>query len=97
MYTPRKNLCLKFKNAEKCLQRHTQDAIEDKHIGPLVDKHTNLFTHNVLTTMNYLFHEHGKVRLEEVSIKEHEIMSITWQTSETIALLTRTLENLQKL
>ena len=74
-----------------------QDAIEDKYIEPLVDDHTNLLTNGIPTIMNYLVHYYGKVRAEEVSEKESEIMAMTWQPSEPLVLLTGPLENLQKL
>ena len=74
-----------------------QDAIEDKHIEPLVDEHTNLLTDDIPTIMNYLLCNYGKVRSEEVSEKEAEIMAMIWQPSEPLVLLTRPLENLQKL
>lgn len=42
-------------------------------------------------------YNYGRVRAEEVAMKENEIMSMTWQPHEPIALLTRPIENLQKL
>ena len=72
----KKCLYLECRNVEKCLQRHIQDAIEDKYIEPLVDEHTNLLTDDIPTIMNYLVYNYGKVR--EVSEKESEIMAMTW-------------------
>ena len=96
-HAEKKRLYLECKNVEKCLQRHIQDALEDKYIEPLVDEHTNLLTDDIPTIMNYLLYNYGKVRSEEVSEKEAEIMAMIWQPSEPLVLLTRPLENLQKL
>ena len=52
-----------------------QDAIEDKYIEPLVDKHTNLLTNNILRIIKYLLHNYGKVQSEVVSIKKKKL----WQ------------------
>ena len=96
-YNEQKRLYLECKNVEKALLRHIQEAIEDKYINSLVDEYTNLLTQDVPTIMQYLFYNYGKVRSEEVSSKEAEVMSMTWQPSDPIVLLTRPIENLQKL
>ena len=67
-------LCLEFKNIEKALQRHAQDALEDKHTTYLVDEFTNLITDNITTTLEHLFYNFGKISSEEVEEKESEIM-----------------------
>ena len=46
-----KRTCLECKNVEKALLRHIQEAIEDKHIEPLVDEHTNLLSDDVVTVL----------------------------------------------
>jgi len=92
-----KRLYLECKNVEKALLRHIQDAIEDKYIEPLVDEYTNLLNGDVPTILEYLFYNYGKVRSEEVSQKEMEVMTSTWQPSDPLVLLTRPLEQLQKL
>ena len=61
-HTEKKRLCLECKNVEKCLQRHIQDAIEDKYIEPLVDEHTKLLTDDIQTIMKYLVYNYGNVR-----------------------------------
>ena len=96
-YNEQKRLYLECKNVEKALLRHIQEAIEDKYINSLVDEYTNLLTQDVPTIMQYLFYNYGKVRSEEVTSKEAEVMSMTWQPSDPIVLLTRPIENLQKL
>ena len=47
--------------------------------------------------LDYLFYNYGKVRSEEVAQKEAEVISIIWQPTDHIVLLTRALEQLQKL
>ena len=54
---------------ENFLQRHIQEAIDDKHIEPLVDDRTNLLTDEIPTIMKYLACNCGKVRSEDVSEK----------------------------
>ena len=70
-----KRLYLEYKNAKKALQRHIQDAIEDKYIEPLVDEYTNLLNGDEPTILQYLFYNYSKVRSEEVSQKEMEVMT----------------------
>ena len=96
-YNEQKRLYLECKNVEKAILRHIQDAIEDKYVESLVDDYTNLLTDDVPMIMQYLFYNYGKVWSEEVSQKESEVMSISWQPSDPIVLLTRPIENLQKL
>ena len=88
---------LECKNVEKVLLRHIQDAIEDKYTEALVDEFTNLLSDDVPTVLEYLFYNYGKVSMEEVMEKEREVMSMTWLPSDPIVLLTRPLEQLQKL
>ena len=51
----------------------------------------------MLEILIYLFYNYGKVRLEEVAKKEAKIKVISWQPADPIVLLTRLLEQLQKL
>ena len=69
-----------------------QDAVEDKYIAALVDEFTNLITNGIPTVLDYLFYNFGKVSSEEVEEKEAEIMAITWNLSNSIILMTRSLE-----
>ena len=43
------------KNVEKALQRHIQDAIEDKYLESLIDEDTQLINEDVPTVLHYLF------------------------------------------
>ena len=96
-HSEERRLYLECKNVEKALMRHMQDAIEEKHLESLVDEHTNLISGDMPTVLEYLFYNCGKVRSDEVAQKEAEVMSLTWQPSEPMVLLTRPLEQLQKL
>lgn len=51
----------------------------------------------MLTASQYLVYNYGKVSSEEVMEKEKEVMPMTWLLSDPIVLLTRLLEQLQKL
>ena len=82
---------------EKALIRHIQDALEDKHIEALVDQCTNLLTGHAPTMLDYLSYNYGKVRFEDVTQKDNEVMTMTWQPNDPIILLTRPVEQLQKL
>ena len=66
-YQEAKWLYLEYKNIEKVLLRHIQDAIEDKYIESLLDEYTNLLTGDVPTILEYLFYNYRKVRSEEVA------------------------------
>ena len=66
-YNEQKRLYLEYKNVEKALPRHIQDAIENKYIESLIDKYINLLTDDVSTIMQYLFYNYGKVWSEEIS------------------------------
>jgi len=92
-----KRLYLECKNVEKALLRHIQDAIEDKFIEPLVDPYTNLLTGDVPSILEYLDYNYGKVRSEEVTQKDNEVMTMSWQPTDPLVLLTRPIEQLQKL
>ena len=96
-YTEQKRIYLECKNVEKALLRHIQEAIEDRYIEALVDEYTNLLRDDVPTVMSYLDYNYGKVRSEEVSAKEAEVMAMTWQPHDPLVLLTLPIENLKKL
>jgi len=63
----------------------------------LVDDYTNLLNGDVLEILTYLFCNYSKVRSEEVAQKEAEVMTMSWQPTDPMVLLTRPLEQLQKL
>ena len=96
-YYEAKRLYLECKNVEKALLRHIQDALEEKYIEALVDEYTNLLTGDIPTILTYLFYNYGKVRSEEVTQKDSEVMSMNWQPTDSIIMLTRPIEQLQKL
>ena len=79
---------------EKAVLRHIQDAVEDKYIESLVDEYTNLLIGDVPLILDYLFYNYGKVRSEEVTQKDNEVMTMTWQPTDPIVLLTRPIEQL---
>ena len=91
-YQEAKRLYLEYKNVEKALLQYIQDTVEDKYIESLVNEYTNLLTGDVPTILEYLFYNYGKVHSEEVSQKEIEVMSMTWQPNDYIVLLIRSLE-----
>ena len=70
-----KRIYLECKNVEKALLRHMQDAVEEKCIEAMVNEYTNLLDGDVPTILEYLFYNYGKVRSEEVSQKEMEVMT----------------------
>ena len=92
-----KRLYLECKNVEKALLRHVQEAIEDCYIEPLVNEYTNLLTHDIPAVLEYLTYNFGKVRSEEVTEKEIEVMAMSWQPQDSLVLLTKPIENLQSL
>ena len=52
---------------------------------------------DIPTALEYLLYNFGKVTSEEVLQKETEVISMIWQLSDLIILLTRPLEQLKKL
>ena len=81
----------------KALLRYIQDVKEDKFIKSLIDEYTNLLTGDIPTILDYLFNNYSKVHSKEVSQKEMEVISMIQQRTNPIVLLTRLLEQLQKL
>ena len=55
-----KNAYYERKNVERALQRHVQDAIEDKYLESLVDKDTQLIQDNIPTVPQFLFNAYKK-------------------------------------
>ena len=88
---------MECKNVEKALLRHMQDALEERYSGSLVDEYTNLLIGDVTDNLEYLFFNYGKVRSKEVTQKEHEVITMSLQPTDPIVLLTRPIEQLQKL
>ena len=73
-YNKQKWLYLEFKNVEKALLYFIQDAVEDKYTASLVDEYTNLFCNDMPTVIEYLLYNYSKVRYEEVTQKEAEVI-----------------------
>ena len=44
----------RIQNVEKALLRHTQEALEDKHVAALADPYTNLIIADIPQTLDYL-------------------------------------------
>jgi len=96
-HNEQKRLYYECKNVEKALLRHAQEALEDQYVAALVDPYTNLIASDIPDTLDYLFYNFGKVSSEEVLQRESEVMSMTWLASDPIILLTKPLEDLNKL
>ena len=58
---------------EKALQRHIQDAIEEKYLKSLIDEDTQLINADIPDVLEYLFEAYGKVPSAEVKQKESQI------------------------
>ena len=68
-----KRIYYECKNVKKALQRHIQDAIEDKYLETLVDENTQLIQDDIPSVLAYLFDQYSKVPSEEVKQREAEI------------------------
>ena len=85
------------RDVERALLCYIQDAIEERYVEALVDEHTNLITMDIPDVLTYLFTTYGKVCSEEVTERDQEVMSTPWTPTDPLVLLTRPLEQLQKL
>ena len=85
------------KNVEKALQRHIQDAIEDKYLETLVNDDTQLIQDDIPTVLDYLFDLYGKVPSEEVKQKEAEIRTMAYHPADPMILLYNPIEKLKKM
>ena len=85
------------KNVEKALQRHIQDAIEEKYLESLVDEDTQLINEDVSDVLTYLFDLYGKVPSEEVKSKETEIRAMIYHPADPMILLFNPIEKLIKM
>ena len=85
------------KNVEKALQRHVQDAIEDKYLESLVDDDTQLIQEDIPDVLDYLFDLYGKVPSEEVKQKEAEIRAMVYNPADPMILLFSPIEKLKKM
>ena len=96
-YKEERRTYLECKNVEKALQRHIQDAIEDKYLESLVDEDTQLIQDDIPDVLQYLFETYGKIPSEEVKQREMEIRSMTFNPADPMILLFNPLEKLKKM
>ena len=87
----------KCKNVEKALQRHIQDAIEDKYLESLVDNNTQLLQKDIQDILNDLFDLYRKVPLEEVKQKEAKIRAMTYHPVDPMILLFSPMKKIKKM
>ena len=84
-----------MQNVEKALQRHIQDAIEDKYLESLIDEDTQLINADIPDILQYLFETYGKVPSEEVKQKEIEIRAMAFHPADPMILLYNPIEKLK--
>ena len=94
-YKVQKKSYYECKNVEKALQRHIQDAIEEKYLESLVNEDTQLLQEDVPTVLEYLFDTYGKIPSEEVKQKETDIRALTFQPADPMILLFNPIEKLK--
>ena len=96
-HNEQKRLYLECKNVEKALLRHAQDTLEVKYVVALGDNYTNLITTDIPGILNYLFCNFGKVTFKKVVQHKAESIVITCLPLDSIILLTKLFEDLNKL
>ena len=96
-YKEEKRLYYECKNIEKALLRHIQTAIEEQYVEHLVDDDTQLIQDDVLTVLEYLFANYGKVPSEDVKKKESEVTAMVFNLADPMVTLYGPIEKLQKL
>ena len=94
-YKEDKKAYYECKNVEKSLQRHVQDAIEDKYLDMLIDEDTQLINEDIPTVLTYLFDLYGKIPSEEVKQKETEIRAMIYNPADPLILLYNPIEKLK--
>ena len=92
-----KNAYYECKNVEKALQRHVQDAIEDKYLESLVDKDTQLIQDDIPTVLQFLFNAYGKIPPEEVKQKETDLRTTTFNPADPMIIQYNPIEKLHKM
>ena len=95
-YKDAKRAYYECKNVEKALQRHIQDAIEDKYPESLVNEDTQLIQADIPDVLTYLNDTYGKVPSEEVKHKEAEIRTIQFNPADPMILLFNPIDKLAK-
>ena len=86
-----------WKNVEKALLCHAQNALENKYIEPMINEDTGLIEDDLPTVLTYLDTNYGKVLSEEVKQKESEVLSTSFNPADPIVVLFCLIEQLQKL
>ena len=79
------------------MQRHIQDAIDNKYLETLVDKDTQRITEDIPTVLQYLFNTYGEIPSEEVKQKEAELRAMSYHPADPMILLFNPIEKLRKL
>ena len=92
-----KNAYYECKNVEKALQRHVQDAIEDKYLESLVDKETQLIQEDIPTVLQFLFNAYRKIPSKEVKQKETDLRTTAFNPADTMIILYNPIEKLRKM
>ena len=82
---------------EKALQRHIQDAIEDKYLEIMVNEDTQIIQEDIPAVLQYLFDTYGKIPSEEVKQKEAEITTMSYHPANPMILLSNPIEKLKKM
>ena len=85
------------KNVEKALQRHIQDAIEDKYLEAMVNEDTQLIHEDIPMVLAYLFETYGKIPSEEVKQKEADICALIFHPADPMILLYNPIEKLRNM
>ena len=92
-----KRLYYECQNVEKALQRHIQDAIEDKYLEHLVDEDTQLIHDDIPDILDYLMENYGRVRSEEVTEQYEDIRKMSFHPADPMITLFGPIEKLEKL
>lgn len=92
-----KRIYYQCRNVEKALQRHIQDAIEDKYLESMVDEDMQLINEDIPTVLTYLFDTYGKIPSEEVKQKESEIRTMIFHPADPMILLFNPIEKLKSM
>ena len=82
---------------EKFLLCHAQNALEAKWIERLINDDTGLIEEDLPILLTYLDANYGIVQYEEVKQKESEVLSTSFNPSNPMIVLFRSIEQLQKL
>ena len=86
-----------YKNVEKALQWHIQDAIKDKYLATLVNEDTQSIQEDIASVLTYLFDTYGKIPSEEVKQKETEIRTMSFHPADPMILLYHPIEKLKSM